>query len=1340
VTTCNRCGGVLPATATICHHCGTPVMNAVPGISAGGSLGARQRAQEKWGTSLLPNSGPLAGFPPPPPAGSMNPNLPGGPAGAGPSAPPNWRAPSLIDPAQLPDWLNPGTSGPVPPRLGDGGRGAPPGPANNAPRNMRPGLGASPSAGSAMPPASPRPPAPPRQQMPGTSPFYSGGRRATDDLFASSSLIDQNQLPDWLAPRSPRQQPPAAPPAGSSAAPEPSSPPPAPRRAPDRPQDPARDAHLPDWLRAMDPGAPPDLSGLNSGAVRSGGRPPASSNRLPAPEKRGPAGSGTSGADPFSISRFDAVLPPLEGFPPNAGPASAPGRAPAGNPDPFASRAPFSQAPFGQPPANQAPASQAPFGQASLGPSPVSQSPFSQPSRPGDSFPGANKGQGFSLPGAQQVSGAGTSGAWRPESRPASSFDPPAEGFSAGSLLDKTALPEWLQGPEQSGSASSRPAGQYQSRTPSRPAEPNPLLTSRSFESTRADENTPRAAAPSASSAFSSAPSAAPSPFDGASLVDEGSLPDWLRSSRETEPLPLPFTVSDSVGTHRATSDYGQKKAAAPAEDAGAADDDAVPEWLQQVYSEAHVPPLYEDHPAARSGPQKLSGSDLLDERSVPTWIREAAQTSPLANISDILASTPPLTSPEGLARPGAQPPSLSSTSGSLAGPLSARSLVDEEHLPEWLRRLDGEGTAAPSKGASAASEAGAASAASASGTFSAAELVDTSVLPTWLKTQGPQAGPATPAALGSASGLFSAAELVDTHALPTWMKEQEAKASPEPQAGLGQSAPLGGAAGLFSAAELVDTQARPTWLQESAPPAGPAAGATSGSLSQSGPLGGTSGTLSAAELVDTSVLPTWLKAQESGAGVGLTPGASSISTETRLPSSKMAPMPVGFQQTGEFSAVELVDTKALPTWLKEAGAQAGSTTSKGDQTTPARDAEGKMSASELVDTSVLPVWLRGAEAASTSMPGATSGVWPAAGVSVSRGASGPATSDQTGGFSAASLVDPDALPEWLRPAQSGALTSGPLSGGKTSGADWGEKDPREQSGFSAGSLIDPNELPTWMQSQEGTQRPGAQSLEGDAEEDGPQARVPRRPRLSTEPDRAPSQAAASVFSSVLGPSAGEDQRNQSSLGMFSSSSPQPPTPDRSNPFGQLSAQAQAQQGREGSEPSGWNLPQASRSSGPPRFEGEQGRGFEQGGAGGDWPGSAGARGQPEESLERSRPGYRPLGPLSEAQRSRQTFQPDASEESGPLSRRQPGQAGRSMAEPGYGMAGGQGYESFGERGFGDYAAGPQGRGAPDNAAYQEYDGWEGGPGYDQDFVGDDEAGPPSGMFAKLKRMLGFGR
>jgi hypothetical protein len=80
------------------------------------------------------------------------------------------------------------------------------------------------------------------------------------------------------------------------------------------------------------------------------------------------------------------------------------------------------------------------------------------------------------------------------------------------------------------------------------------------------------------------------------------------------------------------------------------------------------------------------------------------------------------------------------------------------------------------------------------------------------------------------------------------------------------------------------------------------------------------------------------------------------------------------------------------------------------------------------------------------------------------------------------------------------------------------------------------------------------------------------------------------------------------------------------------------------------------------------------------------------------------------------------------------------MGEAAYGPAGGWGQAPAGGRDYGDSSADSQRRGASQNYGYRpEAAGWEGGPGYEQGFAGDDEVGPPSGVFAKLKRILGFG-
>ena len=1303
MTTCNRCGGVLSASATVCHHCGAPVRSAMPGSSAAGSLGPRQRAQEKWNSSLLSSAPNPFEFAPSPSSGPSSSNSTAQPpAPAGMSTVGQWKATSLIDPGQLPAWLNPPSPEDAS-RAGGGSEHAQP-PTGRAPQGAQSGAGRSPFAPPPTPPASPHPPAAPSHSVPGASPYFSGGRRSTDDLFTASSLIDQTQLPDWLSPG--RGRP------GASASPMPENNAPPARPAPPAPPRPNTglgqptndiDANLPDWLRALDPGAPPNVGRFSAERrAQLGANGPSAANRPASPSRRDVSAGLSSGADPFNISRVDAALPPRDAF--SAGRSSA-AQPSMGNPD-------------------QVP----------------SYPPFSQPPRQNNAFPGTSRdqgfaasGQGFPPSGSLKAGRSRPLGGARPELRSAYAAPPDVDRLPAGSLIDEQALPEWLRTGNLGGSPPGRPLA----------ANPHPAPSASGSLPTRG--NAAQASGQSGRDIPPFLSSTPLSPFDGASLVDEQALPDWLRTSNQTEPLPLPFTVSDSVGSKNAGNERGQRKAdAAPALGAGAADEEELPEWLRQVYSQAQVPPLSVEieKPAARS-PQTpgFSASELVDERVMPTWLREAAQTSPLANIEEILSTTPPAYPSE--ARQGATAPSpFFSSARPPAEAISGNALVDEASLPEWMRGL---GDAHPP--------------------FPAAREASS-----FSPSTGPQQG--------SASGLFSAAELVDTQALPAWLKTQEAQIGLGTLAGAqGQSGPTGSASGLFSAAELVDTQALPAWLKKQeakGTPAAPAPAPSGPASDIAGPTGSASGLFSATELVDTQALPAWLKAQEPGAGPA-GPSAASSAAGSKPIGSKITPMPTGFssQQTGAFSAAELVDTKSLPAWLKGAVAEPGTSTpatSQPGRGSPPRDSEGRMSAAELVDTQDLPAWLKGGAP--------TSGSRAASGLAATPNEPAPTEiSGQSSGFSAASLVDPAALPDWLRPAQTGEGIGGSPTEKKTeSGTGW-ERDPQAPSALSAASLIDENQLPDWMRNPEGAGRPGAQKQESKTLS-GPHARVPRRPRLPTEPDRAPSESAASVFSSVLGPTAGEEQWNQPQSGRAGRSYEPPPAerggvsgplpergrasgplPERGGASGPLHGQRQSAEW-EGGDAGGWGQPgssarppsqQPSRGPAQPplarppsqprgRYEDEQWGGSEpdESGNAGAWPGDGVEWGAPaEQRSARAQPGYRPSGPMPGAQRGRATPPPDEPEErDGTPNRRQ---SGWTMAEPEYEQAGGREPEGYGGRS--GFAAGPQRRGSPLDPAYQqEYAGWEGGPEDDQGLMGDDEVGPRSGVFAKIKRMLGLGR
>ncbi len=1379
MTICNRCGGVLSAQAKTCQHCGAPVTDAAGNF--GGMMGARKRAEVRERAPLPPAFDPFAAFPASPfPGTTSQPFSPSAPEPAGGAN--KWQASSLFDSEQLPDWLRPSTSEPER-RAGMAGQGFQPR-AGNDPLAQRPNQSALPTSGPlGAPPANPtfgtlgaapvNPMAPAPQGQAGrppmsNSPYRSSGRNATDDLFAASSLLDQSKLPEWLRSRQERPQPAGPSFTGGKAPPaselRPASPPGA---------DPLSASSvsegLPEWLRAMDPGAPPPtMSGrFGTSALRPppGSAGPFGAARSPSQDRHDLPERPAPSADPFAGNQASSLgFPAREAF---GGSRSMPGSfgaPPSGSADPFAGRSSLGQPleprqrPFGStgPQGEALPGMSlpeaSPFGSASSfgnspfagtsGPlnagGPASGSPFNRQREPGGSPFGAAPGASLYAPssGASPFGAASPFDAPAPRSAPSGrapgSREPAApsgERFSAGVPAEDVNLPDWLRIPEGE-QRSARPTALPNSGPLSRsaefslppssaplymPAESAPPSSAPLYRS--AERISPFAQAAPAAGAQQALPGAAPSfapfgtasapsafspqtppPFEAASLIDEEALPGWLSGSGQTEPLPLPITVSESVTGSRPRQEASEK--ASTGGDAGnqgagrsAEQEEDLPDWLRQVYSEASVPAL-ENQPAApaweRPAPTVLSApsavpqaevsnvfnaSDLLDQHVMPDWLREASETSPLASV-------------EGLTQ-AAKTRGGVDAQATGAAPLSANSLLDEASLPEWLRKIEADGPPAPFKGSLPTT--GGLPAGTTSGIFSAAELIDTQALPAWLKTEPGKAAapgaplpaaPATPAAVspfGSISNVFSAAELVDTQALPAWLKADNAEGgAAAPASAAPERAAAGSSSGVFSPAELIDTHALPAWLKAEGQDA---AGEKAASASQpASALGSNSGVFSAAELVDTQALPAWLK-QESSAPTPSTPVGEGRAENL----SKLSPLPTGFakQQTGSFSAAELVDTQALPAWLKGAADPSASL----PPTSPIRSGplsapeSERFSAAELIDTQALPTWMKNSEEASLLSP------------------SGLANVPQSGGgdgFSAPELIDPQALPTWMREgsAVEGQQTPGnsaafqPAQPAQPQSSDL----PRTGSLIGA-SLIDKNELPDWLQGQGNFERPGAHASDNE-EGDTPQARVPRRPRISTEANRAPSQAAASVFSSVLGPAAGEDHSQAPSAGR---GSPQQAARAGAPQRGQA---GQAPGAKKGNEPAGRAPASDSSSDG--------------------WESYV-----PDRSAVGERSGVRRMPPPA----------PEGMQEwEAPPGRRS------STTGQAFGRAGGPPAR---EQGAG---SAPQWRELPRPDAPQgarqrfEEAGWEGGPEMPLGYAEDEDVGPPSGVFAKIKRVLGFKR
>ncbi|MBX5449054.1 zinc ribbon domain-containing protein [Thermogemmatispora sp.] len=361
------------------------------------------------------------------------------------------------------------------------------------------------------------------------------------------------------------------------------------------------------------------------------------------------------------------------------------------------------------------------------------------------------------------------------------------------------------------------------------------------------------------------------------------------------------------------------------------------------------------------------------------------------------------------------------------------------------------------------------------------------SELPAWL--QSLRAGERLPTGTTGPIPL-SAADLIDEDSLPSWMRAEQKEDTAEYQfpANSQFSGPAGYAAASpargIAARSLIDEQALPSWMRE-------------GQEQESGPKKD----IPASSLIEPDALPEWMRSLKPSTEESAAPDSSApVSQEWARGAGRepgMTPMP------GQpLQAHELIDPQQLPDWLR--GQSSGIEAAKLGPA-PGTGGAARLEASSLIDMNALPTWLRegqleSASSAAGSVPSGTQGS-PAS-------SSPPAPTMPVGSLTAASLIDMNALPEWLRssmdtPAPAGSTGQGSL--------------PQEPG----------RALPDPMQ-------PRVENM-----------RVPSRPRTELGVSEQ-SEAAANVFASLLGvasatpslPTQGSDPR----YGQTMPTSP-PPTP-----------------------------------------------------------------------------------------------------------------------------------------------------------------------------------------------------
>ncbi len=342
--------------------------------------------------------------------------------------------------------------------------------------------------------------------------------------------------------------------------------------------------------------------------------------------------------------------------------------------------------------------------------------------------------------------------------------------------------------------------------------------------------------------------------------------------------------------------------------------------------------------------------------------------------------------------------------------------------------------------------------------------------LPAWLESLRTGEHPAVPA---SGSVSFNGPDPIDEGALPGWMRGEHAN-SPEKAASDQYSArrpasmPPPQTDGEFSpprgiaASSLIDEQALPSWMQENNP-------------SQRS-------SISASSLVQPDALPNWMRNLQAPSGSTPPPVPPAVDPITPIQS---------------LSAHNLVDQQALPAWLTgPTNAPAQPVQPQQTQQSPQVSqppqpyqqpmyqqpgAQSGLAASSLLNMNALPNWLRENESAQGQSPSpADLGQQPFAqpGQAQPPNANGP--------LAAASLIDMNALPGWLRASENSDM--GPTRGGNMGnpGVSAGA------SGVRFNSFAPP-------------QAPRGENM-----------RVPSRPRGEVAP-YGQSEVAANVFSSMLG-------------------------------------------------------------------------------------------------------------------------------------------------------------------------------------------------------------------------------
>jgi hypothetical protein len=267
-------------------------------------------------------------------------------------------------------------------------------------------------------------------------------------------------------------------------------------------------------------------------------------------------------------------------------------------------------------------------------------------------------------------------------------------------------------------------------------------------------------------------------PFNAAGLIDDGSLPIWMRPVRPEDSAHS--NAYDSSGTRNTSGELRPAAVPAPNTDntpsgsgisaSSLIDEQALPSWLRQ-----------QDAGTGSTSPQtNIAASSLVEQESLPAWVRALQSQQPVQAPPPL----PPTPQPQ-VVPPQVQSPAMPGKPMPPAHGVPAHDLIDPQSLPSWMAQVDERSTNAG------------------------------------------QSGP-----LGQRG--FSASSMIDVNAVPTWMRESNQATSGAPQQNLPQSPlPPSGSTwqaptsptvppspvpqGSIAASSFIDMNSLPDWLRPAA-------------------------------------------------------------------------------------------------------------------------------------------------------------------------------------------------------------------------------------------------------------------------------------------------------------------------------------------------------------------------------------------------------------------------------------------------------------------------------------------------------------------------------------------